>query len=700
MNKMRLNKKIASIVISMTIAFNMFIPINVQALGKFDIKSSFISKEIDNKRLEIVPGVTEKSYNFIDKDGKKQYVSLIEVKWTSSKVGIKAGTPNNKDSYGMQSVIMQAKAAITSGNNVVGAVNGDFYYTVTGEPIGIVYKNGKAIKSNPAPEWNFFGVLQDGTPIIGDMKKYNEVKESLQEALGGNAILVKDGKTYQTPNVGANREPRTAVGIKKDGTIFFITVDGRQEGYSSGISMPNLAQLMIDLGAVQALNLDGGGSTTFVSRKLGSEDLILKNRPSGGTMRSVGNSWLIINKEESDGIVSLAHIEPFHKTFKEGTKIQFKATGVDKGGKIISLPQGSIDWRLSDNSYGTIDNTGNFESNGKIGQFQVQASYNDIIIGSTWVGIVKPVEDSKFTIENKTRISGKNRFETAASIAKSMYKNGCGNVIIANGYNYTDQISASILGSNLKAPVLLVGNNEKQDKEALDYIKKYMNKDGKVFIVGGNGAVREEFVSKLKLLEIKNIDRMDGKNRYETNIKTNDKLSIKKGSPIIIASGEGFADSLSIVSIAQMKNYPIILTSKNSLSKDAENYIRNISPSKVHIVGGEGVVSKEVENRLSKLTGLNKDNIIRLQGANRYDTNLSVLKYFDTIGDTLAIASGITFPDSLVGSVYASSKNAPILLVNNDMDLVEQNKYIDLKKYKNCIIFGGTGVVKDSIFKN
>ena len=55
-----------------------------------------------------------------------------------------------------------------------------------------------------------------------------------------------------------------------------------------------------------------------------------------------------------------------------------------------------------------------------------------------------------------------------------------------------------------------------------------MNKDGKVFIVGGNGAVREEFVSKLKLLEIKNIDRMDGKNRYETNIKTNDKLNIKR----------------------------------------------------------------------------------------------------------------------------------------------------------------------------
>ncbi|RXM72242.1 hypothetical protein DP143_10660 [Clostridium tetani] len=698
MNKMRLNKKIASAVISMTLAFNMFTPISVQALGKFDIKSSFIAKEIDNKTLEIVPGVTEKAYRFIDKDGKKQYVSLMEIRWTSSRVGVKAGTPNNKDSYGMQSVINQAKASIASGDKVVGGVNGDFYYTVTGEPIGIVYKNGKAVKANHASEWNFFGVLEDGTPIIGDGKKYNEVKDSLQEALGGNAILAREGRIYQTPSIGGYREPRTAVGIKKDGTIFFVTVDGRQEGHSAGISMPDLAQLMIDLGAVEALNLDGGGSSTFVSRKLGSSDLILKNKPSGGIMRNVGNSWLVINKEESDGIISLAHIEPFHKTFQVGARVQFKATGIDKGGKIISIPQGTVDWSLSDNSYGTIDSNGVFLSNGKVGQVQVQTSYNDEIIGRTWVEIIKLEENNKWNIENKTRIAGVNRFETAVSIAKTMYKDGCENVIITNGYNYTDEISASILGNNLKAPVLLVGNSNEQDKIALDYIKQYMNKDGKVFIVGGTGAVGEKFVDKLKVLGIRNIDRMDGKDRYETNIKTNNKLTIEKGSPIIIASGEGFADALSIASIAQVKNYPIILTSKNNLSKDAKEYIKKIEPSKIHIVGGEGVVSKEVKNSLMELTSLSNNNIVRLQGSDRYNTNISVLKYFDIGGDTLAIASGTTFPDSLVGSVYASSKNAPILLVNNNMDLSEQNKYIHSKKYKSCIIFGGTGVVRDGLF--
>ena len=698
MNKMRINKKVASAVISITVAFNMFAPISVQALGKFDVKSSFIDKELDNKILEIVPGVTEKSYNFIDKDGKRQYVSLMEVKWTNSKVGVKAGTPNNKDDYGMQSIIMQAKSSIASGNNVVGGVNGDFYYTVTGEPIGIVYKDGHAIKAKPEKGWNFFGVLNDGTPVIGDEKRYNEVKGNLEEALGGNAILVRSGSVYQTPTIGAYREPRTAVGIKRDGTIFFITVDGRQNGYSAGISISDLARLMIDLGAYDALNLDGGGSSTFISRKLGSSDLILKNRPSGGVMRGVGNSWLVVNKEQSDGIISLAHIEPFHKTFKIGAKVQFKATGIDKGGKVISIPQGIIDWSLSDNSYGSINGNGVFTSNRKVGQVKIQASYNDTIIGNTWLGITKPEESEKWTIKNKTRIAGANRFETATSVAKTMYKDGCENVIISNGYNYTDEISASILANNIKAPVLLIGNNDEQDKETLNYIKQHMNKDGKVFIVGGTGAVGEKFISKLKKVGIKNIDRMDGKDRYETNIKTNNKLDIEKGSPIIVASGEGFADALSITSIAQMKKYPIVLTSKNNLSKDAKYYIKKINPSKIHIIGGEGVVSKNIKNTLNALTNLNDNNIVRIQGSDRYNTNISVLKYFDIGGDTLAIASGTTFPDSLVGSVYASSKNAPILLMNNSMNLSAQNKYISFKKYNNCIIFGGTGVVKDGLF--
>ena len=112
----------------------------------------------------------------------------------------------------------------------------------------------------------------------------------MQEALGGNAILVKDGQIYQTPKTGGDVEPRTAVGIKADGDVFFAVIDGRQEPYSSGISMPELAQIMIDLGAVTALNLDGGGSSTFITRELDGDGLELDNSPSDRSERSVANS--------------------------------------------------------------------------------------------------------------------------------------------------------------------------------------------------------------------------------------------------------------------------------------------------------------------------------------------------------------------------------------------------------------------------
>lgn len=778
------NKKIRSTVITAALLANMVGPINVQALGNFDIKSSFISKEINEQRINIAPGIMQKVYTFRDNDNKKIQMFVVEVDTKNENVSIEAGTPDKKDAFGMQPVSLQARAEETEEEHVIAAVNGDFYYTVTGEPIGIVYKDGRAVKEKHDSKWNFFGVLKDGTPIIGDGKRYDEVKGDLEEALGGNAILVKDGKIYETPPIGAYREPRTAVGIKEDGTVFFVAIDGRQEPYSAGISIKDLATLMIDMGAVQALNIDGGGSTTFVSRKPGDSSLSTWNRPSVGRERSVGNSWLAVTKVKSNKEFAQVHIEPFDKGYTPGSTVNFKAIGMDQSGMPTELPNDGVVWAISDESFGTIDRNGVFISNGKVGQVEILAYYDKKVVGSTWVEITQPDEIhsslsnikidknstttiniygkykerdinlknrdilwevpqeigtvdekgvlhtngkdtegkitakidgtnlsttidvlvgnasdiNKIKIENKTRIAGENRFNTAASIASKLYNQKVSNVVIANGYNYADQISASILGSGLKAPVFLVGNDPEYDKEALNYIKQNMQKGGKVYLVGGKNSIKNALTNSIQSLGFKNIERMEGKDIYETHIKINNKLNVKKGSPIIIASGEGFADALSAATIAQVNKYPIILTEKNSLSKEAEAYIKNISPSKVYIIGGEGVVSENVRNAVSGITGISNGNIIRISGADRYKTNMNVLKYFDIKGDTIAIASGTSFPDSLVGSVYAANSNAPILLVSNTIDLSEQSKYVYTKGYKNCIIFGGEGVVSDKLF--
>jgi hypothetical protein len=124
------------------------------------------------------------------------------------------------------------------------------------------------------------------------------------QAMGGNYVLVKDGKLSKamrqaslsdddhepgkrrTDNKLISHEPRTALGFG-DEKIFLMVVDGRQSDYSTGMTMYEVAQVLVELGAKQVMNLDGGASSTFYA------DGRVHNRPSGGDLRKVLNSVLI-----------------------------------------------------------------------------------------------------------------------------------------------------------------------------------------------------------------------------------------------------------------------------------------------------------------------------------------------------------------------------------------------------------------------
>ncbi len=118
-------------------------------------------------------------------------------------------------------------------------------------------------------------------PNIADGKKY----DSILVGIGGAPRLVKQSQVHITydeevmfgSGVGRdNPDPRTAVGFTADNRIILLTVDGR--GVSAGLSLPELAEVMIDLGCVQAMNLDGGGSTQMAAKTSGGYALV--NTPS------------------------------------------------------------------------------------------------------------------------------------------------------------------------------------------------------------------------------------------------------------------------------------------------------------------------------------------------------------------------------------------------------------------------------------
>jgi exopolysaccharide biosynthesis protein len=114
--------------------------------------------------------------------------------------------------------------------------------------------------------------------------------EDVRDLVGGGPVLVRNGATVigacSQPICGPN--PRTAVGITAEGVILLVVVDGRQAGYSAGLTLGQLASLMRSLGAVDATNLDGGGSSTVAVQG----DLM--NRPSDGRQRPVPSAVAVL----------------------------------------------------------------------------------------------------------------------------------------------------------------------------------------------------------------------------------------------------------------------------------------------------------------------------------------------------------------------------------------------------------------------
>lgn len=307
-------------------------------------------------------------------------------------------------------------------------------------------------------------------------------------------------------------------------------------------------------------------------------------------------------------------------------------------------------------------------------------------------GTLKPTEPTEPTkkVYTSKRLAGANRYSTASAIANE-YANGSVNtVIIASALDFPDALVGSTLAAQVNAPILLVNGHE-DDEEALNYMKAHLNKAGKVYILGGTSAVKEDTVNKIKALGYNNVERLAGLNRYSTNMEIVDEMNVKTGSDVVIAYGKKFADSLSISGIAGAKGMPIFLTEEDYISDEIINKIKAIKPNNIYIVGGTTVVSQNIQNKLS---GLGK--VERLGGLNRYETSLAIANKFSTKDANAVIATGLDFPDALTGSVLASKLNAPVVLVNKYESVSSQKEFFDKTSINNLYFLGGTSVISDN----
>lgn len=132
--------------------------------------------------------------------------------------------------------------------------------------------------------------------------------QDVQFAVGSMYKLVTGGVV----ETGLNKdmEPRTAVGLKADGTLVLYTMDGRQSGYSVGATMEMVANRLIELGCVEATIMDGGGSTSMNAIYLGDESINQVNKSCVSPPRSVTDYIVLATKQAPTGSASQLALSP------------------------------------------------------------------------------------------------------------------------------------------------------------------------------------------------------------------------------------------------------------------------------------------------------------------------------------------------------------------------------------------------------
>ena len=130
--------------------------------------------------------------------------------------------------------------------------------------------------------------------IAGALEAVAGIGGSDTDKASGTPLLTAGFATAESARVAAAvRHPRTAAGVADGGkTLVLVTIDGRQRGWSAGMTLPELAAVMRDQGCTDAINLDGGGSTAFLFYD--AEGKLMTNRPSEGKFRPVANHLGVI----------------------------------------------------------------------------------------------------------------------------------------------------------------------------------------------------------------------------------------------------------------------------------------------------------------------------------------------------------------------------------------------------------------------
>ena len=297
----------------------------------------------------------------------------------------------------------------------------------------------------------------------------------------------------------------------------------------------------------------------------------------------------------------------------------------------------------------------------------------------------KAVQATNPTPINVERISGNDRYATAIKISQTGWTSA-DRVVLASGEVFADALAGTVLSQTKGGSIpLLLNPSNMLDPRVLAELQRL--EAGQVTILGGTGAISAQVQTDLEKAGLQ-VDRTFGANRYETAAQIALEVGAKDQIAFLV-NGEAFPDALSISSYATVQQIPILMTEKNSLPSNTLDALASLNIKTVYILGGTGVVSDSVMEKLIDDGYL----VHRVSGADRYETNLKIRTEFPQNLPTVYIAAGEAFADALTGSVLAAKSNDSLLLIPSkgisSESLAALNALRNLNS--NFVLLGGWG---------
>ena len=294
------------------------------------------------------------------------------------------------------------------------------------------------------------------------------------------------------------------------------------------------------------------------------------------------------------------------------------------------------------------------------------------------------------------RLSGADRFETAAAVSRRFYEPGVSEAFVASGANFADALAAVPVAAKAGAPILLTRPDGLPSASASELQRLA---PAVITIVGGGAAVSGEVEAHLRSFA-PNVRRHGGADRFGTAALLSQSNFGARPPNVFIASGMSFADALAGGAAAGGDGVPLLLATATSIPDATQEELQRLQPGAITILGGPSALSPEVEAALRPYT---PGAIDRLAGPDRFATSAVVARTVNSTSVTAEneefafIANGLGFADALAAGAPAGRESAPVLLAPGNCITREVSAELDRLDAATRYLVGGPAVLAEGV---